>query len=136
MADLGLPATYVSTPKGVYLMNRPDTAVYTLPLPEDVGENRYRSVPKMTYVWRSKKFVFPGHTTMAAAKVVHSCPDGLLQLKLYADGCLVYTGSVCDCMPFRLPAQLRGITWEVELTGKARITEVHIASSMRELIGQ
>jgi hypothetical protein len=92
-------------------------------------------MPRQQYTWKSKKFVFPGQTTFAAAKVVHACGGGGVRFRLYIDCCCVYETVVRGCVPFRLPAQLRGITCEIELIGCSRVTEVRVASSIRELMG-
>lgn len=106
--------------------------VHVLPTPGGTTDNKYESVSKQNYVWRSKEYVMPGITTWAAAKVVFS--DGCVRLRLYIDGKLECDLPVNSCSPFRLPSQLAGIKAEIELVGNAQVTEVHIASSMRELL--
>jgi hypothetical protein len=132
---VGGAASYVHAPWGAALVFYGGSPVYTLQLPEDVGLPAYESAPKQQYTWRSKKFVFPGQTTFAAAKVVHSCQGGGVRFRLYIDCCCVYETVVRGCVPFRLPPQLRGITCEIELIGCSRVTEVRVASSIRELMG-
>jgi hypothetical protein len=36
--------------------------------------------------------------------------------------------------PFRLPKGYDGLNWEIELTGIEQINEVHMATSMTELV--
>lgn len=110
-----------------------DNRLYYLPLPGDGEEAEYNRAPKAVYKWKSKKFVFPGRMTLAAGKVVKDC-GGVLTMKLYVDCKLAWTTEICDCKPFRLPPEIEGIEFEVELIGTARVVEVHLASSMRELI--
>lgn len=128
-------ASYVRAPWGAALVFYGNSPVYSLPLPEDVGLPAYKNAPKQQYVWRSKKFVFPGQTTMGACKIVHSCAGGGVRMRLFVDCCCVFQTVVRGCVPFRLPAQLRGITFEIELQGCSRVTEVRLASSIRELMG-
>ena len=77
--------------------------------------------------------MFPGEMVFTAAKVVHDC-DGDVNLAIYADCECVYEVSVKDCLPFQLPPAIVGTTFEVKLTGTASIHEVHLASSLRELL--
>lgn len=107
--------------------------VYSMPFPNTKKGGKYNTAPKMCYQWKSKKFVFPGNMTMAAAKVVHDC-DGSLRLKVFVDCCCRYEVEVKDCKPFRLPPSMQGVEWEVEVTGTATIHEIHLASSIRELL--
>jgi hypothetical protein len=132
---LQVQAAYVRTPQGIAAVFFGVSPVLTMQLPEDVGEIAYLNTPKQKYTWRSKKFVFPGMTTFGAAKVVHSCQGGGVKFRLFVDCCCVYQTVVRGCVPFRLPAQLRGITAEIELSGCSRVTEVRLASSIRELMG-
>ena len=133
--DLAFEASYVRTPQGMAAVFYGFSPVLTMQLPEDVGEAAYVNTPKQKFTWRSKKFVFPGMTTFGAAKVVHSCQGGGVKFRLFVDCCCVYQTVVRGCVPFRLPAQLRGITAEIELSGCSRVTEVRLASSIRELMG-
>lgn len=109
-----------------------EQAIYVLPLPNS-SILEYRYAAKQEYRWKSKKFVMPGTTTFAAAKVVHDC-DGELRIKIFVDCCCKYETVVRSCEPFRLPSQLAGVEWEFELQGRATVHEVHLAGSMRELI--
>lgn len=105
-----------------------------LPTPGGTTDTPYDSAPKQTYVWKSKKFVMPGRTTWAAAKVVHI--KGCVRLRLYVDGCCKYETVVTGCGPFRLGDQLVGKTLEIELIGTAQVREVHVASTMEELANE
>jgi hypothetical protein len=90
-------------------------------------------IQKLCYQWKSKKFVFPGQTTFSAAKVVAEC-DGDVCFKLYGDGQLVCTRKITDNNPFRLPMHTRHVEWEIELIGTATVSEVHVATSMNDLV--
>lgn len=118
---------------GIYVLST--DGVWTMPLPDSVGEELYNRAPKYCYTWKSKKFVFPGDMVMAAAKVVHDC-KGFVRLKIYVDCCCRYEVLVSNCEPFTLPTDLAGVEWEVALEGTSAVHEVHLASSLRELIEQ
>jgi hypothetical protein len=123
----GTPGTNISVGTGLYAMW--GNTLYTWPLP---GYG-YESATKLIYTWKSKKFVLPGLTTMAAAKVV-SPFDGAVTFNLYGDGNLLYSAAITSSEPFRLPHQHKCIEWEILLVGTATIQEVHISTSMRELV--
>lgn len=114
---------YVLAADGVYKMAFPDTK----------GNEAYAKANKYCYTWKSKKFVFPGQMCMAAAKVVHDC-RGFVRLKIFVDCCCVYETLVESCKPFTLPPNIVGVEYEVELTGTSTVHEVHVASSLRELL--
>jgi hypothetical protein len=119
----------LDTPRGVTL--KYTDKLYYLPLPGNQGKDEYTSAPKLTYKWRSKKFVLASRTTMAAAKVMKDC--GTLTFKLYVDCVLVHTEEVCDCNAFTLPPNTDGFMYEIELIGDAPVHSVKIASSFKEL---
>lgn len=104
---------------------------HVLPTPGGTTDVKYEQARKMEYRWKSKEYVMPGRTTWGAAKVVFK--NGCVTLKLYVDKRLVFNKKVVNCSPFRLPSQIAGVTAEIELVGDATISEVHIASTMREL---
>lgn len=92
-----------------------------------------------TYVWRSKMFVEPGRTTYAAAKVTfkdRTAGQLGVRFKLYGDGALRFERMVYSDAPFRLPHLYKAMNWMFELSGKAEVHEVHIATSMIELSGE
>ena len=103
--------------------------IYSLPLP---GYG-YTGANKLSYTWKSKRFVLPGLTTFSAAKVVHDA-SGPLQFTLIGDDVVIMTTAVTDSEPFRVPHQHRCIEWEVVLEGTSVVQEVHVATSMRELV--
>ena len=110
-------------------------AVWTMALPNMVNKESYHKSPKQCYVWKSKKYVFPGETTFAFAKVVHDC-DGFVRLKIYCDGICVYDTEVPGNKPIALPPSVVGVTWEVEVHGTATVHEIHMATSIDELTEQ
>lgn len=116
----------------VFKYGRYSYHVHVLPTPGGTTDTAYERRSKQTYRWKSKKFTMPGRTTLSAAKVVME--EGCVRLRLHADGCCRYDAVVQNCAPFRLPDQLVGIEWEIELTGQATVFEVHVASTIEELI--
>lgn len=106
--------------------------IHVLPTPGGTTDARYEQSSKQTYQWKSKKFTMPGRITFAAAKVVMD--KGCVRLRIHVDGCCRYDAVVTTCAPFRLPDQLVGIEVELELIGTATIHEVHVASTIEELI--
>ncbi len=124
--------------QGVYFLSEvsvDDVTTYkthVLPQPDHVTDVKYATAPKMEYIWRSKRFVMPGRATMGAGKVVHS--GGHVRIRILVDGCCRHEQQVRSNKPFRLPAQMAGTEWEIELLGNATVYEVHIAPSMQELL--
>jgi hypothetical protein len=112
-----------------------NNAVWTMALPNMVSKDSYHNSPKQCYVWKSKKYVFPGEITFAFAKVVHDC-DGFVRLKIYCDGICVYDTNAPGSKPFALPPSVVGVTWEVEVHGTATVHEIHMATSIEELTEQ
>ena len=107
-----------------------DTNLYYWPVP---GWVRKGDTPqKLRYRWKSKKFVMPGRTNFGAAKVVWEC-DGDVCFSLYSDCILVYSRKITDCQPFRLPSEYIGIEFEIQVEGTGTISEIHVASGMKEL---
>lgn len=90
------------------------------------------STSQLTYTWKSKKFVTPKPVNMAAAQVTADDYNDVT-MKVYADGVLKHTESVTDDSIFKLPSGYLSKHWEIELTGKSRVTEAFIAESVREL---
>lgn len=109
-----------------------DKYIYNWPIPGWVIPNTQNQIQKLTYKWKSKKFVFPGITSFAAAKVVFEC-DGWVCFRLWGDCELIYQTVVDNCNPFRLPHNFRNIEFEIEAIGTATVSEIHVASSMQEL---
>lgn len=104
-------------------------SVYRFPLP---GYG-YDIAVKTPYTWRSKLYVLPGLYTMSAAKVVNDA-SGTLTFTLIGDGVVIYTRPITHSRPFRVPHQHRAIQWEIVLSGTSVVQEVHVATSMRDLV--
>jgi hypothetical protein len=108
--------------------------LFRLPLPgEELSNALYNKAEKLTYRWKSKKFVFAGEITLAAGKITHDCGSAVT-FNLYVDCRLVWTAEICDCQPFRIPTQIRGTTVEIEVIGKSPIHKIKVASSIQELM--
>lgn len=105
--------------------------IHVLPTPGGTTDQKYEFAHKQTYRWKSKKYVMAGRTNMTAAKI--TMDKGCVRLRIHVDGCCRYDAIVQNCAPFRLPDQMVGIEWEIELIGQARIYQVHIASTIEEL---
>lgn len=128
----GVLSDAIETTKGLVL--KYGGALYKLPLPGDGGSNKvYNKAQKLTYRWKSKKFVFPGLVTLAAAVIIHDCGKPVT-FNLYVDCRLVFTIEICDCNPFRIPSQTIGKEVEIEVIGQSPIHKIKVASSMRELL--
>lgn len=110
--------------------------VWNFPLP---GYN-YDSATKATYTWKSKRFVLPGLTTFAAAKVVNDNSGNLtVTINGYNSGgestpSFTYTRTLNHSNPWRITHQHKCLEWEVILSGTAVVNEFHLATSMRDLI--
>jgi hypothetical protein len=109
--------------------------VYKFPLPS----YGYESSPKANYTWKSKRYVMPGLTTFAAAKVVN---DGSGTLSITINGyntgqesspSFIYTRPLTHSNPFRFPHQFKCIEFDFVLTGTSVVEELHIATDIREL---
>lgn len=109
-----------------------NNAVWTMPLPNMPNKDSYRNAPKNCYQWKSKKYVMPGATTFAFAKVMHDC-DGFVRLRIYVDGTCIYDTPVSNSKPIALPPSMVGVEWEVEVHGTATVHEIDLATSIEEL---
>lgn len=105
--------------------------VWEMAFPGMANKMSYHDSTKMSYTWRSKKFVLPGITTFAAAKIIHDC--GCLRFRIYVDGCCTYDTPVHSKQPFTLPPSVQGVEYEFELEGTANVYELHVATSTEDL---
>lgn len=112
-----------------------NNSVWTMPLPNMNNKDSYANAAKNCFIWRSKKYVFPGLTTFGALKVVHSC-DGFVRVRIYCDEVCVYDTGVSDNRPITLPPSIVGVEWQLEVQGNATVHEIHMASSIFELTEQ
>ena len=99
----------------------------SLPFPDAT-----RRPGKGLYRWKSKTFVFPQITTMAAFKAVGPCNGGLT-VKIWCDQQLAAQFPCNTPDPCRIPSQFRGCEWAIELIGDRTVREVHLATSMADL---
>lgn len=88
---------------------------------------------RLVYRWRSKKNRLAGHVSFSAAKIVADHGPAV-RFTLWRDGEVYYTRNIEHSKPFRLPASGRGLEWWFEIEGTNRVYEVHIATSMTELV--
>lgn len=128
-SELGRQGLYILTEQTVEAEFHNE--IYVLPMPGSNTDVPYDSAPKMEYIWRSKKFVMPGRSTLGVAKVVHK---GCVRLRIIVDGCCKTEEQVRNCEAFRLPSQIVGTEYEIELVGTGQVFEVHVASTMQELL--
>lgn len=105
----------------------------------------------LPYRWKSKEFQYLKHTNFAcfalfwdqdrADLVSTDAPDILApgiatHVKVYADRRLVYDQNVPrNGEAVRLPSGFKATTWQFELTGRAPVYQLHIASTIKELRG-
>lgn len=84
------------------------------------------------YIWKSKKFTLPNVTSFSCAQLeAETYP---ITAKFYIDNTLVYTQTVSDRNPFRLPAA-PGRDMEVQIEGTSDVFALSVAHSMQELAG-
>ena len=87
--------------------------------------------PKQTLQWKSKVITLKDYKNLGAARVVADyAPGKSVTFKLYADKALVFTTTVTDNKPFRLPSGYRTDTYEVEVLGDIRVRSVHLAETV------
>jgi len=99
-----------------------------------------RADTHMPYIWRTELNIDGGLSNYSAMKVVFErhlrlkpSPTPVI-MRLYADDRLVFQRNINCSKPFRLPKNYDGLNWQVELTGTESIIEIHLATSMRELV--
>jgi hypothetical protein len=80
--------------------------------------------------WKSKKFGLPHVSGFGAAQL--DAEGYPMTLKFYADNTLVYTQTVSDRNPFRLPS-VRGRDWDFQIEGSNEVFGLTVAETMAEL---
>ena len=89
---------------------------------------------QVAYQWRSKEFTLPSPSNFGAVKVV---ADGAATLTFYGDNALIHTVSITSSglkeHLLRLPSGMRYCRFSFAIAGTARVQEVHIATTMREI---
>lgn len=127
LVTVDLPATAIHSGRDGHLYYANATGVYQWNAGPDL----------MTYEYGSKVFRMPGLVGMSAAKVVADYGPPL-RFEIYTvDGDSyrrVYDGQVGSTKPFRLPMFGRAIEYQFRLTGTTRVREVHIATSINDLV--
>lgn len=117
-------------PQGLYILHSLGT--YVLPLPDNLTNVTYEQAAKMVYKWRSKEFSLNSDIAPAAAKIEMKGPAILFRV---INGCnVVYETEVCNSKPFTLPSQIFGNSFYIELEGRAEVSEIVLATSLRELM--
>lgn len=88
---------------------------------------------RMDYCWRSKRYVLPGRIAFHAMKVVGAFGKPVTVI-VRCDGRETFRRDVPDDCPFRLPRYGKGLDYEIEIKGQTKVFEVHLATSMFELM--
>lgn len=90
----------------------------------------------LPYQWRSKIFETPKQMNFAWGQVLIS-DSNPVTFKVYVGGTtgrtLVYTKSITNNDPFRLPSGFKNKFWEVELSGTGSVRGVLMAETIEEL---
>ena len=85
-----------------------------------------------SYVWRSKVFTAPKPINFSAAQV-QAADYQNIAVSFYVDGTLVYTHTVANQEPFRLPSGFLGTRFEVEFSGTSTLLSFAMAETLTEL---
>ena len=101
----------------------------------DLGDE---TVADEDFVWKSKVFQTTEITNFAAMKIYWQpqpvTPGSNGTVKLYADGDLVFTKTIpASGELIRLPSGYKGALWQIVLESSLRITQVQMATSVKEL---
>jgi hypothetical protein len=71
------------------------------------------------------------YANFGAARIMADFTSGkTVTFKLYADKSLVFTTTVADNKPFRLPSGYRSDTYEVEVLSDIRVRSIHMAETV------
>lgn len=93
----------------------------------------YGGASRRTGYWRSAKVALPTYAGLAWLQVMgDQTPSTPVTVRWYGDGNLIYTATVTNILPQRLPPG-RFIEHEVEVEGSVQVTSVTLASSTAEL---
>jgi hypothetical protein len=99
-------------------------------LKTDGSINSWETGAATSLTWKSKPLRLPKPICPAALRAYAS---GSFTLKLYADGNLVFTGTVTNNEVVRLPSGYRAKEFQVEVSGTSVIDSLSIANSVMEL---
>jgi hypothetical protein len=92
---------------------------------------RWDQGDKLQYTWKSKPTYTPRPVNMAAAKIIADAYPVVVDF--YVDDVLRYNRVVQSIDAFKLPGGYKGEKYEVILKGTNKVSEVAIATTMREL---
>lgn len=93
-----------------------------------------RGTGYQSYSWTGKIFQMPYPCNLGAAQVIFEPVSGTSStFMLYADGVLKHTQAVTDNNPFRLPGGYLALTYQLKITGTARIKKMAAANTVSEL---
>lgn len=94
----------------------------------------------MPYTWRTRLHTEAGLRNYSTMKVVFSrwlrtrrSPTPVT-VRLFAEGKLMFERQTFCSKPFRLPKGFDAINFQIEVTGTEQISEIHMATSVNELI--
>ena len=91
-----------------------------------------QSSTKLQYTWKSKPTYTPHAVNMAAAKIIADAYP--VEVEFFVDDVRRYTRLVTTLDAFKLPGGFKGEKFEVVLKGTRRVSEVIMATTMRELV--
>jgi len=90
-----------------------------------------QSNTKLQYTWKSKPTYTPHAVNMAAAKIIADAYP--VEVEFFVDDVRRYTRLVTTLDAFKLPGGFKGEKFEIVLKGTRRVSEVIMATTMREL---
>ena len=86
---------------------------------------------KLEYTWKSKPTFTPHAVNMACAKVIADAYP--ISVEFFVDDVRRHTRQVTTSEAFKLPGGFRGEKFEVVLKGTRKVSEIAMATTMREL---
>ena len=98
---------------------------------DDEIEKWDEATTKLTYTWKSKPTYTPRAVNMSSAKVI--ADDYPVTAEFYVDDVKRYTKVVQSIDAFRLPGGFKGEKFVTILKGKNKVSEIIMATTMREL---
>ena len=88
---------------------------------------------KKPYTWRSKLFDVAGDGARFLACSVIADDYNNVKINIYSDGALLYSKTVTNRKPFRLPNHSNHYDWQIEIIATSVVRDVALAGSMLEL---
>lgn len=98
---------------------------------DDEIEKWDQSSTDLSYTWKSRPTFTPRAVNMAAGKII--ADDYPVNLEVYVDDVRRFTKVVGSIEAFRMPGGFRGEKYEVVIKGTRKVSEVTLATTMREL---